>query len=75
LTAAEQMQMKRQEIEERLNQAILNPTEENVQAYMQIQQQWINQSAQFSHIWLKNLLTHPQLDSRLTAGPVTHYGE
>ncbi|CAF24162.1 type-F conjugative transfer system pilin assembly protein TraF [Candidatus Protochlamydia amoebophila] len=74
LTATEQMGLKRQEIEEKLNQAMLNPSEENVQAYMQIQQQWINQSAQFSHIWLKNLLTYPQLDSRLTAGPVTHYG-
>ncbi len=74
LTATEEMVLIRKELEERLNKAILEPSEENVLAYMHMQQDWINQSAQFSQAWLKNLLNHPGLDSRLTAGPITQYG-
>lgn len=74
LTATEEMALIRKEIDERLNQAILEPSEENVLAYMQMQQYWMNQSAQFSQVWLRNLLNHPKLDTRLTDGPITQYG-
>jgi conjugal transfer pilus assembly protein TraF len=73
LTATEEMSLIRKELEERLNQAILEPTDANVMAYMQMQQQWVHQSSQFSQTWVKNLLDHPQLDSRLIA-PITQYG-
>lgn len=74
LTATEEMALMRKELEERLNLAILAPTETNVLAYMQMQQHWVNQSSQFSRTWLINLLNHPELDARLTAGPITQYG-
>lgn len=75
LTASEQMASIRKDLEESLNQAILDPSDRNVVAYMQMQQHWINQSSQFSQAWLKNLLNHPRLDSRITEGaPITHYG-
>ncbi len=74
LTAAEEMASIRKELEERLSRAVLEPTEENVFAYMQMQKYWTERSAQFSQTWLKNLLTHPELDTRLTAGPITQYG-
>lgn len=74
LTATEQMTAIRQELDERLHQAILEPNEENVLAYMQMQQKWMNQSSQFSQVWVRNVLNHPHLDSRLNSAPVTQYG-
>ena len=74
LTATEEMASIRKELEERLNRAMLEPSEKNVLAYMQMQQQWIAQSSQFSQTWVKNILNHPNLDSRLTDGPITQYG-
>lgn len=74
LTAAEEMALVRKELEERLNRAVLEPTEANVLSYMHMQQHWTERSAQFSQVWLKNLLGHPELDTRLTAGAVTQYG-
>jgi conjugal transfer pilus assembly protein TraF len=74
LTATEEMAIIRKELEERLNRAVLDPTEENALAYMHMQQIWTERSAQFSGVWLKNLLNHPELDTRLTAGPITQYG-
>ena len=73
ISATEEMALIRKELEERLNRAIINPSEENVFAYMQMQQLWINQSTQFSEAWLRNLLNHPNLDSRLDE-PITQYG-
>ena len=73
LTATEEMSLIRKELEERLNRAVLEPTENNVMAYMQMQQKWIYHSSQFSQAWLKNLLNHPQLDSR-NDSPITQYG-
>lgn len=74
LTATEQLASIRKELEDKLAEAILRPTDENVAAYMQMQHVWINQSAQFSQAWVKNLLQHPELDGRLTDFPVTQYG-
>jgi conjugal transfer pilus assembly protein TraF len=73
LTATDEMAGIRKELEEKLNFAILEPTEANVFAYMQMQQKWVNRSGQFSQTWLKNLLTHPELDARLMT-PMTQYG-
>lgn len=74
LTAAEEMALLRKDLEEKLAEAILRPTVENVAAYMKMQNVWINQSAQFSQAWVKNLLQYPELDGRLTDFPVTQYG-
>lgn len=74
LTATEEMAAIRKELEERLSEAILRPTDQNLTAYMQLQQHWVNQSSQFSKVWVKSLLNNPQLDSRVTEFPVTQYG-
>lgn len=74
LTATEEVAAIRKELEEKLSEAILRPTDENLSAYMKMQQTWINQSAYFSSVWLKNLLNHPHLDSRVTEFPATQYG-
>jgi conjugal transfer pilus assembly protein TraF len=73
-TATEQIATVRKELEEKLAEAILNPTDENLAAYMKMQQIWVDQSAQFSRAWLKTLLNNPQLDSRVKDFPVTQYG-
>lgn len=74
LTATMEMEAIRKEIEESLNRAILDPSKENVMTYMTMQKQWIDQSAQFSQQWVKNLLTYPNLDARVMDAPVTQYG-
>jgi conjugal transfer pilus assembly protein TraF len=73
-TAKEEVEAARKELEERLAEAILRPTEENLFAYMQLQQKWINQSAAFSKEWTKALLNNPRLDSRVNDFPITQYG-
>jgi conjugal transfer pilus assembly protein TraF len=61
----------KKEVERALAQAILDPTKENVLAYMLLQKKWILQSAHFSKIWQKNILEHPEVASLL---PTTQYG-
>ena len=73
LTASEKTAQIRKDLEEKLAQAVLEPTEENVENYMREQQKWINQSAKFSRTWTKVLLQQPELDAT-TEFPVTQYG-
>ena len=61
----------KEELERALAKAILEPTNENVLVYMTLQKKWINQSADFAHIWQRNILGHPELAS-LT--PTSQYG-
>jgi len=63
----------RQKLEEILSKAILEPTEKNIEHYIQEQMKWINQSAQFSKVWTKVLLHRPDLDAS-TEFPVSQYG-
>lgn len=73
-SASEQIQQLRKELEEALSTAILHPTEENVVAYMRLQQHWVNQSAQFSQEWVRALLQHPGLDHTASTMPSSQYG-
>lgn len=63
----------RRNLEEKLAQAVLEPTKENVETYMREQQKWMNQSAQFSNQWVKVLLKQPELDAT-NEFPVSQYG-
>lgn len=63
----------RKNLEEKLAQAVLEPTPENVEAYMREQQKWMNQSARFSDQWVKALLKQPDLDATHEF-PVSQYG-
>lgn len=73
LSAAEKAAQIRKDLEEKLAQAVLEPTEENVEHYICEQQKWVNQSAQFSSAWAKVLLKAPELDAT-TQFPVSQYG-
>lgn len=73
-SAAQQAELIRKNLEEKLSVAVLDPTPENVKAYMQEQQKALNQSARFSQVWAKVLLQDPSLDETLTSRPVSQYG-
>lgn len=62
-----------QKLKQLLSLAILSPTSENVEKYIQSQRRWIEQSGQFAKMWGKVLLEHPEL-SDLLATPTSSYG-
>ncbi|MFQ5728967.1 MAG: type-F conjugative transfer system pilin assembly protein TraF [Waddliaceae bacterium] len=64
----------KKELEERLAEAIIEPSEENIVAYILLQKKWLNQSTKFSDEWARVLLDHPELDPTAFEFPVSHYG-
>lgn len=72
-TAKEYLKEIRDELEEKLALSVINPSQENVKAYMELQQKWIAQSAYFSQAWSNVLLSNPKLDSTIE-NPVSQYG-
>ncbi len=73
-TPSEQLQEIRQKIEEKLAKAVLEPTPENIKAYMTEQQKWVDHSAYFAQVWEKILLSYPHLDNTAKSLPVSQYG-
>ena len=61
----EQMNAVRATVTRALNQAILEPTEENVSTYIALQNQVSHQSGQFANVWQKVLLDQPNLNYSL----------
>ena len=74
LKASEKAKMIRKNLEEKLSAAVLDPTHENVRAYMQEQHKWLDQSAKFSKVWAQVLLQDPDLDETLSGHPTSQYG-
>lgn len=64
-TPSEQIADLQQEVKEKLNLALLVPTEENVKAYIALQNRLVEQSARFSYQWQKMIWQHPELNSSL----------
>ena len=62
LTAQEQMIILRQTVEEAKAKAILFPSEENVYAYLQLQNYVVGKAVVFSRVWQKTLLDYPDID-------------
>ena len=60
--AALQMQALRKMVREAKDQAILYPTEDNMRSYLILQNFIMQQAMQFTQIWKKTLLKHPDLD-------------
>lgn len=60
-----QMNAVQMAVKRALDQAILNPTKENVRNYIAIQNQVAARSARFSKLWREALLEDPQLDFSL----------
>lgn len=73
LSAAEKVAKIRKEVEEKLSQAILEPTEENIAVYIREQKKLMDQSGKFSTTWAKVLLQQPDLDAT-NESPVSQYG-
>lgn len=59
------MQALQQQVQQTLDQAILNPTTENVKNYITLQNQLSAQAMRFSQVWQAVLLNYPELDYSL----------
>jgi len=64
----------RQQIDQKLERAILEPSEENVIEFMKEQRHWINRSAYFADVWSRILINHPEFDPTAAGVPVSQYG-
>lgn len=60
-TARERLEALREEVEEAKALAILEPTEENVSAYMAIQKEMMDKSAVFADVWQRAMWENPGL--------------
>ncbi len=57
-----QMKAVKQALEQALDQAVLNPTPQNVKNYIVLQNQMSDRASHFSHIWQLVLLQNPRLN-------------
>lgn len=71
--ASEQIAEAKKKLEEKLAEAMIHPSEENVKDYIVEQKKWLHQSTVFANIWSKVLLQNPELDPTIKS-PVTQYG-
>jgi conjugal transfer pilus assembly protein TraF len=69
----EQLAGIKKDLEEKLAKALIEPSEENLEAYIQAQKYWIDRSAEFSRLWAKVVLKNPELDETIQH-PVSQYG-
>lgn len=60
-----QMNAVRDTVHRALNQAVLNPTKENVKNYIELQNSISNRANQFNHSWQAVLLENPELNYSL----------
>ena len=74
MSAKEAMHSIKEELDECLSRAVINPTPENVEAYIRLQKIWVEKSKLFSRQWQKVLLEHPELDPLSSSMAVSHYG-
>lgn len=73
LTATEQIAAFREMAEEAKNKAILEPTVENVIAYMEINRQMAQMAGRFAAVWQRGLYQSPHLDANVKR-PLTQMG-
>lgn len=73
-TAVVQVAEAKKLLEEKLAEALVNPTEENLVIYMAEQKKRLQASSAFARSWERVLLQHPDLDPTATSYPVNHYG-
>ncbi len=60
--ANERMEKLQEVIQNSLNRAILDPTQNNIAQYIQLQNLMADRSSQFAKVWQQTLLSEPQLD-------------
>jgi conjugal transfer pilus assembly protein TraF len=66
-TPAEIMANYRKELENRLSNAWINPTPQNIQKYQIMQKDMMERSQEFSKGWMQNVFANPDLDHTLVA--------
>ena len=74
LSATEQIEAFRKRADELKHRAILDPTAENLQAYMEINKQMVDMSGRFAAAWQRVLFETPHLDANVTR-PRVQIGE
>lgn len=73
MTATEQIEAYRKHADELKHRAILDPTPENVQAYMQINTEMAGMAGRFAAVWQRVLFQTPSLDANVRR-PLTQMG-
>ncbi|MBW8308053.1 MAG: conjugal transfer protein TraF [Candidatus Paracaedibacteraceae bacterium] len=66
-TPGEKLKAYREELENRLAAAWINPTSQNVERYQEMQKDMMNRSQTFSQTWMKNVYVNAGLDHTLVA--------
>ena len=61
-SATARMKAFQKEVQESLDQAVLDPTPQNIRRYLLLQQLIMNRSKRFTQNWQKTLLLYPDLD-------------
>jgi len=69
----EQMMEFRAQLDELKHKAILEPTPENVQAYMRAQNDAVQMAGAFTEVWQRSLFSNPELDANVKR-PLTAIG-
>jgi conjugal transfer pilus assembly protein TraF len=70
--ASETLALYKKQLEQKLHLALVSPTSQNVQNYMQFQKDMMERSERFSKIWQQVVLTHPDLNHE-TKFPTAQY--
>ncbi len=73
ITATEQIEAYRKQADELKHRAILDPTPENVQAYMEVNTEMAGMAARFAAVWQRVLFQTPSLDANVRR-PLTQMG-
>lgn len=73
ISAKEELENRREELEEKLANFILDPSKENAIDYLKTQKMWIDKSHTVQRHWEMALLENPSLDYRVSF-PVSQYG-
>lgn len=63
----------KKQAEELLEEAVWNPTLQNIGRYQRIQKHIMDKSERFAHVWAENLLLEPDLDNTID-DPTSYYG-
>lgn len=65
LSPSQQIETQRKNLETKLHAAIVEPTQENLMAYITAQKVLMNQSQRFAEMWKQVVMTNPSLDETL----------
>lgn len=66
-TPSELVKAYREELENRLHRAWVDPTHKNIKSYQEMQKDMMDRSKVFSHTWLQTVFQNPDLDHTLVS--------